>query len=57
MRNIVFVAIFILACLYLAFPSKVFACQQETLIIDGRVVVCSICGGVMVCDKEKIWKN
>ena len=33
------------------------ACQQETLIIDGRVVVCSICGGVMVCDKEKLWKN
>ena len=33
------------------------ACQQETLIIDGRVVVCSICGGVMVCDREKLWKN
>jgi hypothetical protein len=33
------------------------ACQQETFIIDGQVVVCSICGGVMVCDKEKLWKN
>ena len=33
------------------------ACEQEVLIIDGRVVVCSICGGVMVCDKEKVWKS
>jgi len=29
---------------------KVYACEQQTFIIDGKVIVCSSCGGVTICD-------
>ena len=27
-----------------------YACEQEVLILDGRVIVCSTCGGTTVCN-------
>jgi hypothetical protein len=44
-------------CIFLGFILEIFmfsrsarACEQETFILDGRVVVCSSCGGVTVCN-------
>jgi hypothetical protein len=35
---------------FVMFSRQAKACDQDVLIIDGRVVVCSSCGGVMVCN-------
>jgi hypothetical protein len=35
---------------FMVFSRQAKACDMETLIIDGRVVVCSSCGGVVVCN-------
>jgi hypothetical protein len=56
-RSIMWLSVFILWALFWGVFSKAHACYQETLIIDGQVVVCSVCEGVIVCDKDKIWKN
>jgi hypothetical protein len=50
-------AVIFVAVIFYFFPPMAHACEQEILIIDGKTVVCSTCGGVTVCDKEPVWKN
>lgn len=45
-----YIAWFLFGVLVTLTYQKAYACEQETFILDGRVVVCSSCGGVTVCN-------
>jgi len=53
-NNLFRLAIF---CIFLGFVIEIFmfsrnarACEQETFVIDGKIIVCSSCAGVTVCN-------
>jgi hypothetical protein len=34
---------------YMLLTSNVFACQTQTLVVGGKLQVCTICGSVVSC--------